>query len=319
MSNSGFRRISLNDNHNIDHKDLMRREMLRQDGVIEQSVSGFGDAPIRSRKDESYIGTVDEHFYFDSYHKLKTANIKDGIISFSISDLNNGKPIENVVQMKINRFYIPAPIPSPPGDSDLFYFRQAFGQVMEISNKQSVNALNTYFNYEFDILQNGAVTCLMIPTDDTLTFKTPITSLETFSIKLMIPPFMKPVPLQNDYMSVTLIPNTNPATFKIVSDDSTADIAPIGVLAPEDVVTVFMNKFSSTDSTLNNKVISTYGLKITTIIDLKKFSINGLDATNVVIQPEPNNMLIGKNRIGIKVRFTRIIGARTNYVPTVKL
>lgn len=311
----------INNSQNIDHKDLMRREMLRQDGGgnIEQSISVFGDAPIKTQKDVSHIGTVDEYFYFESYHKSKTTDIKAGIISFSISELNNNKPIENVVQMKINRFYIPSPIASPPGDSDLFYFRQAFGQVMEISSKQSVNAFNNYFNFEFDIIQGGAVASLLIPIDDTLTFKTPISSLETFTLKLMIPPYFKPIPLQNDLMKVVLIPNTNPAIFKIVSDDTTADIAPIGVLAAEDVVTVFMSKFTSTDATLNNKVISTYGVKITTVLDMKQFSINGLDATYVNIQPEVNNMLIGKNRIGIKVRFTRIIGTRTNYMTSVKL
>jgi hypothetical protein len=123
---------------------------------------------------------------------------------------------------------------------------------------------------------------------------------------------MKSVPLPIDVMNVQAVPATNPAQLVIVDGNTTDNIGPIGVLAPN--VAVFISNFTSSPSNiaLDNTVNSTLGIYATTVIDLTHFTINTSFAavTSSTVAP----MVIGKNRIAFPLRFTTVNKGVTNTV-----
>lgn len=287
--------------------------------VVSEQTTTTTESAKPSKSQQYDNGIFDTTIHFDSYYRDRTSDMLNGVMSFSISTINSSKAIENVVQIQIDRLYVPTPM-TPSGSAELQYFRQGYIQITNISNQQNTLTSTGAFSYEFDITNTNSAASLWTPVSNTITFRQPITQLDTFTMRFMIPPLMKAFPLPNDLMTVQLVvPGTNPARFQIVSVDSTADIGAVGVLAPADQVNVYMYDFTSSNATVNNAVSSTYGVKITNIINSTVFEIGAIDATAIVVAPAVNTMLIGKNRIAITARFRTVTEGRTNYLQAVSL
>jgi hypothetical protein len=274
---------------------------------------------VLSKNQQYDNGLEDYYMYFDSYYKNKNLNISQGALSFSISLINNNKPIENIIQMQIERIYIPTPVVQA-GSAELLYFRQVFLQITTLPTTQGVLTSNSsVYHFEFDVGDTNSLATLLTPVNNIINFTRPLTSLDTLSLKFLIPPLFKPLPLPEDNLFVQLVlPGSNPAVFQVLGN-TTSHIGQIGVLAPNNQVNVYLYNIVTDNATFNNSASSTYGVKITNILTSTTFEVASLDSTLVTSSTNNIDMLIGKNRIAFAARFTTITSNRTNYLSATRI
>lgn len=149
----------------------------------------------------SEYGIFDTYLYFDSNTRDATSNIGNGEIKFSVVDLNYNKPIDNIIEMEIGRFFIPD-IVLPPQQPEFFFFKRV-GMVIDEMTTMAIFANNNFrFHFEF-IVQEAGISKELVPIQNTFTFSRPVRDFSQVTFKFTAP--YKPIPFEECCFTVTSV------------------------------------------------------------------------------------------------------------------
>jgi hypothetical protein len=267
------------------------------------------------------VGFTTTEFYFESINKDGTSDINNGELKFQINTLNNGNPIQNIVQLKIGSFYFPS-IQNSTTSPQFYFFRRVYAQITNLPSTQSVLAGNNKsYHFEFDVENVNSVAVKLVPVKDTFVLQRPLNSLDSVTLRFMVPLNFSRIPIPQDSLVVTTVNGSNPAQFKIVGTYTTSILGDIGTpLAPG--IAVSITGISTPDATVNNALSNSAGIYVTRIVDSTTFEINGVDLSDPTNFPVSGptydaNLYIFKNRIAIPIRFTSVGPQITNYISTI--
>lgn len=161
-------------------------------------------------------GIVDTYLYCDSRFKDPSSNISNGQLIFSVVILNNGKPIDSIIEMEIGDFFVPNVDNFPfslPRPQTLFFKRNTL-LIQEMSTQAVYGANQTRFHWELDAEPSG-VAYQMTPIKPKFVFRTPFISISTLTFQFNTP--FGGYPFQQDAYTVVPLRNTNPARFLLVN------------------------------------------------------------------------------------------------------
>lgn len=323
----------------IDTHELMKREILRsaddvdyQFGTITNSQTTVttnnasngqtsNTTVSNSQSQQDIVGFTDTELYFDSNNKDGTSDINDGELKFQINTLNNGNPIQNIVKIGMGSFYFPA-IQNSATSPQFYFFRRVYAQITNLPSTQSVLAGNNKsYHFEFDVESVNSVAVKLVPVKDSYVLQRPLNSLDTITIRFMIPLSFARIPIPQDVIVVSTVNGSNPAQFTINGTYTTAILGSIGTpTAPG--IAVSMTGLVTPDATVNNTLGNSAGIYVTRIVNSTTFEISGVDLSDPtnfpVLGPSYNaNLFIFKNRIAFPMRFTSVSPQTTNYISTI--
>lgn len=306
----------------IDIKSLLIKEIMAQgvpqsDSSTDPSLGGGGGGSGGSGGSGSNMltewATDDVYLYLDSTHRNFTSNLAAGQLIFDINPINNQKPLENVVSLRVNSFYFPR-ITGPANVPDYFFFGRAYLDITSSELPQTASVLSfngNSYHFELDITNLNTVAVKMEPLDPVFYFQKPVQSLSQITLNFSTPLEFKPIPLPNDVLSVVALAGTNPAQFTINSaSGTTSSLGAVGVPTAPGVAVYFEN-FLSPDPTLNTQVTSTTGYFVDNIISTTNFSVSALSFATLAANT-PLTTIVAKNRIGIEIRFKSFRQQQTN-------
>jgi hypothetical protein len=250
--------------------------------------------------------------YFDSTARDFTSNISNGALTFNVAVLNLQKPLDNIVSIRINSFYIPR-IVGPASSPDYFFFDRVYVRLTSGSLPVMQSVLGqsgATYHFECEIQTVNSVGVKLIPIQPVYYFQRPIQSLSDLTFNFLIPLGFRPINLPNDTLRVRALAGTNPAQFNILGVDDTSALAPIGV-PPAPGIAVYFNDFSSANATINNAITVSTGRYVDTITSAINFIVSSLNFTGLAFDTDCT-MIIAKNRVGIEARFKSIRNQQTN-------
>lgn len=262
-------------------------------------------------------GIEDIYLHLDSLTKDRTAD--EYTLQFRISNLNNSRPIENIVSIRLGEFYLPRLV-SEPGRPDYFFYRRVYMDFSNLPTNQGYRGSSIYgsltkHHFELEIDNTNSIAVTAKPVAPTFYFAQPLSTLDQLTIKFMIPPYWGNVRLPPDTVEAQVVPGSNPARLQLLGDAVTTDLTHLtGVLPQNERVAIYMIRFASDDATANNQMNSPYGIFIDEVIDNKTFSISSASFANVTATDGPVRFIIAKNRITIPLRITTITGKVTNHL-----
>lgn len=313
----------------IDTHELLKREIYRQGADDLSSGYKFGlSGPVPLGGPISPLppvvptgagaGIDDTYLYFDSLAKDSSSDLGNGEITWSITNLNNSNPIENIVEMQVGDFWFPL-IKNSTGFPDYYFYRRVYMYITTLPSQQAVLMQNSgSFHFEFDVDIINSVAVHLKPVKDTFYFKRPITSLSSFTARFLVPSDasanFKKIPIPTDKTTATLVgsPGTNPSRWHLVTDP-TSIIGDVGALASPGVA-MYFSGVSSNNSTFNSTINSSQGAFADTVVDGTDFTVTA-DATAVTQPPNVSaNIIIPKNRVAFQMRFTSVRDYKTNYL-----
>lgn len=338
---SKVRKVSCRSN-TIDTHEILKREILRSPdesdykfGVAidlqnntqtetnntSQVTNTTNTTVSNSQPAASTVGFTNTEFYFDSISKDGTSDINGGEIKFQINTLNNGNPIQNIVQLKVGSFYFPS-VQNPASSPQFYFFRRVYAQITNLPSTQSVLAGNNKsYHFEFEVENVNSIAVKLVPIRDTFVLQRPLNSLDSITLRFMVPLNFSRIPIPQDSLVVTTVNGSNPAQFTIVGTYTTAILGDVGTpVAPG--IAVSLSGISTPDVTINNILSNSAGIYVTRIVDSTTFEINGVDFSDPTNFPPAGptydaNLYIFKNRIAIPMRFTSVSPQITNYISTV--
>jgi hypothetical protein len=263
------------------------------------------------------VGCEDYSIYFDSLNKNNASDLTAGEIKFSVTAINNGYDIKNCVQIAISPFYFPR-VTGAIGHPDFFFTRRVFAQIVELPSTQGgVFANNNIqYHFEFEVTSTSSIAVLLNPIGPIKFLQTPITTISELTLRFFVSTpissvkSFKRIPLPPDQLAVRSVPGSNPARFTILGTNTTDGIGPLGLL-PVPGVAVWINSFNSPDGAVNVATTTEDGVYVTTVVSANVVEIASLNFAT--IGAVNGNMVIGKNRMAIPIRFTSVKDRITNY------
>lgn len=255
----------------------------------------------------SNIGILDRYLYFDSDAKDTDSEITEGLLRFSASDLNQNKPIDNIIEMGIQSLFVPD-IATSITYQPVYFFYKHITILIEEMSAQSIFAQDSVrFHFEHDI-QSAGISNLLTPIRDKFIFSKPFRDINKVSFRFRAP--IKPVKFEQDIFDFTADPGTFPA--RIILE------APHGITVG-DQVSIFLRNFASNVGNQDAFVNDQEG-HLVEADTATSFIFNGagtpVDFTGVAT-PVPGDLTVGFRRIAFTIRFRSITDNDTNQiVPT---
>lgn len=289
--------------------DMLRKEIYSQDKEPDNPNVDGGNAPTGSGSLQTPMNIaqsfVDYELFFDSLYTDLTSPLLTGQISFSVVNLNSFNPLQNIIEARVGNFYFPNIITT--GNTDYFYYRRVYLKIAGTTQQSSVQAANGFtYHFEFDIQNLSSTSLQLLPVKEVYYFQIPLTSINTITFNWYSPLGTQgfvPIPIPSSKVLVQAVAGANPGGFTIITGatNGTADIAPIGAIAPPGIA-VFFSNFTSDDPVANASVNAPTGIYATNILSITSFQVNVSFAG--VATSTPTYMVIGKNRIAFPMRFT---------------
>lgn len=316
---------------NID--EYQKQEIYRQGGdvVYQTAISNAAQADTSSQT----VGFLDTSVFFDSGNLITVSNLSGGELVFNISAVNDGRDIGNIIELNITPFYFQIPLQSP-NQPNFYFYRRVYLNIAGFPTAQSVRASNgNNYQFEFEVVNINSLAVLLVPIRPSFYLQSILSSLNEVRMHFMVGPDFTPIPLLKANVLVQMtegqiinpfpIPptptgfGTNPITFTILNGDLTTLLYDIPTpfvfpfVPPAPGIAVYFTGFAPIVA-LN----STQGIYITRILSTTVFEIAGFDASGIAIPIDPTqiraNMVIGKNRIAMSMRFTSVANRTTNYI-----
>lgn len=307
----------------VDMHEVLKQEIYKQKNDSDtnfrfglntppQSIQpGAPPVQVQQGPSNSNVGFEDYELHFDSLDKDSSGNLGIGEMKWSISTINNNQDIKNCIQVRMGPIFFPKII-GTTGKPDFFFYRRVYMQIVGLGSTQGVLGANgNQYHFEFEVENLNSVAVKLIPLKESFFFQRPLSSINDFTVRFMVPHGFKRVPIPNDRVSIVSVANSNPARFTIVGGDLTDILGPIGVPAAPGIA-VYISGFATTDATTNNAVNTTEGNYITNIVNNSQFDIAGIDLT--AIPATSGVMIVPKNRIAFPMRFTSVKEQLTNYI-----
>ena len=295
----------------IDTHEILRQEIMSQSS---SPASASSDSSSNDSSAAPIVGFADTYMYFDSNARnFGLSNISIGTYAYDVPPLNSSFPVENIVAMRLNSFYVPS-INNAATVPNYFFFARIYLRVSSSSmatNASVQAANNTYYHFELDIENFTSVALLLTPLRNIFYFNSPIQSLSDITFTFYRQPDFDSISFPNDVITVLGLAGTNPAQFQVISSgDDTTGIAPVGV-PPAPGVAVYLTNFISANSALNNQVNSSNGYFVDNVISTTNFSISQLNFTTLLANTQ-TTVTIAKNRIAFDMEFITVKPTTTN-------
>lgn len=181
-------------------------------------------------------GVADQYLNCDSRYKDSSSDMANGLLVFSVVLLNNGRPIDTIIEMELENFYIPNVdnFPFSLPEPQTFFFKRNTILLKDASSQAVFGANNSRYHWEFDVEPQG-IANLIVPTRPKFIFGKPFISLNQLSFVFQTPTGLVNFP--QDTYTVVPLRNTFPARFLLVNsfipqqmDYLVAPVAPTAAL-----------------------------------------------------------------------------------------
>lgn len=327
---------------NIDIKELQKREILKHGPEDSRGDSGSNfrfstigkfplinssrapvhefihtaseptiNTPTSMRADKRELGVEDYYVYFDSCEKDEAnSNLANGILAFDVMKLNKDRPIENIIEMEINEFFIPDIDRVDDNFPDYYFYKRVTMFLKEFESQSIIATNNTKFHWDFDVAGAG-ISKRLIPLKDgkKFTFRQPIRDLHFATFEFGKPITRGIISFQPDCITATSVA-VNPGRFT-TSVPHELDVGTD--------VSVFFEGFNSGIPTVNDQVNDQDG-HLMTVIDATT-----LEFKSGALVPTPAidligaggftaKLTIGFRRIAFMIRFRTITDKTTNFI-----
>ena len=309
------RTIPRNANQLYNLHEYQKREIFAQDSdANSQDRFGFNALGLAnsvntpySEPVQSVIGFRDWEMFFDSVFSTNTSNLINGEITFNIADLNNGRDIGNVIELNLGSFFFPIPAQSA-AQPNFYFYRRVYMTIAALPSSQAVRARNNIYHFEFEVDNLTSIAVLLTPIKSSFFLQMPLVNINEIRMRFMVGPGFAAVPLPQSLVQVVSVAGSNPAQFRITDPGvSNTIIGPVGA-QPAPGVAVFFSNFGPVIP-LN----STQGQYVTIVdADGVTFTVGAFNFA--AIGAFPAEMVIGKNRFAVPIRFTTVENKNTNYI-----
>jgi hypothetical protein len=230
----------------IDMQEVLKREIYKQSYNNDTSFKfGYnvsiagGAAPVGGAGSSigpgAGVGFEDWEIYFDSVTKNGAiSDLPNGIVGFSITDINRSEDLKNIIEMTIPRFYFPR-IANPTAQADplyplvapspdYFFNRRVYLEVVNFPSTQAVQAGNNMkYHWEFEVRNLNSVAIELVPLKESFFLHRPLNSLQEIQFKFFIPNGYASIPIPLDTIPIAMIfPPTNPIRFITVPNSDEA-------------------------------------------------------------------------------------------------
>lgn len=250
--------------------------------------------------------------------------------SFDLPVIRGVTRINNIVRITLNSFWLP----NVPVDETLhpnYYYDQKVGvQIIELASSvntyQTVTGPGVHWDCDLDVPNAGGIKCT--PVNRSISFTTPVTSLDSISFRFMRPArnisgtTLEDIPIPKTLVIVAPIPGTNPARF-IVQGDSVDNLYPAALALGKQVAVELSftndpslsNAYQSVSPTIRSAIEYPAGWWATNISAIDNgFDIIGLDLS--LLPPPPAipglwtfNCIIMQNRFTMNLT---VMGINSN-------
>lgn len=297
-------------------REFQKREIYAQDSdANSQDRFGFNALGLAnsvgtpySEPVQSVIGFRDWEMYFDTVFLTAPSNLDNGEIVFNIADINNGRDIGNVIEVHIGPIFFPIPAQSA-AQPNFYFYRRVYMSIAALPTTQAVRASNgNVYHFEYEVNNLTSIAVLLDPIKESFFLQTPLVNINEIRMHFTVGPYFTPIPIPRALVQVISVAGSNPAQFRITTPGvTTSIIGPTGA-QPAPGVAVFFTLFDPVPA-----VNSTQGQYVTDIdVDGVTFTVGAFNFT--AVGAFPANMVIGKNRIAIPMRFTTVENKNTNYI-----
>jgi len=253
-------------------------------------------------------GIVDRFFCLDSSAKDLASNNGDGVLVFSIMNLNQQKPLDHIIEMELDNFFVPE-ISTSVFFPAYFFFRTLYVTIAEMKAQAVFAQRTNFYHFELGLQPSGisSYTQNRGPSN-TFIFVKPFRNLSQATVEFTAPPNFKKVQFAEDTYTFNAVPASAPA--RIVTT------VPHG-LTIATLVSIFISGFASNVGDIDLRVNSLNGLLVTVIdattLEMYPSANIGFDFTNV-LTAVPGTLLIGFRRIAFTIRFRCISDEETNRI-----
>jgi len=290
-------------------KDLYTKKNIST--LIPKQVAPY----IPGSTDRNNIGISDTYIYCDSFNKKISSEPENGLLIYSVQDLNNQVPIKNFIEVEIYLpFFIQEPIVDDSYQPNFFFFRHIQIYFESIGGRQFVNGgSSNIFHFDLELDSAGGNIYKAHGGLSKYIFKYPVTDIQELRIRFKTP--LKNIEFQQDVYTITVVPSAGPPPFNQRITTGIPHNLTIG-----SQVSIFFKNFNSTNSVLNKTMNSTIG-HLADVIDSTTLELpnspgsDGLGtAIDVNSNPASATMYIGDRRIAFVLRFRELREDITNYI-----
>jgi len=301
----------------VDTHEELKRELARQAGANDATYynSGVADpgsgsivplqpTQIDVRRTANFIDTT---LYFDSCFRNNASQLSLGALSFSIFNLNNNQPIDNIVEMQIGNFYIPH-IDTNALAPDYYFYKRVNIEVREL-NSQAIRAANNgKFHFEMDVQSAGIADYLTPATNNgKFTFSNPLkNNLDQMTFVFMKP--TSPIMFPQDQFMFNAVPGSAPAQIVMQEPHGLTIGFPVTIF-----VSMFASNVGQIDALINGPDGFLVDVLGPTLLQFQVAAVTGFDFTNVAV-PVQGKLVVGFRRVAFTVRFRSISDTETNRI-----
>jgi len=162
-------------------------------------------------------GISDTYLFCDSQFAESSSVRDQGRLVFSVVGLNNGKPIDTIIEMEIGSFYIPNVDNFPPTMPIpyRFFYKRVTLRIDEMVT-QSVFGANQ-IRHHWELEQEGSgIANLLTPVNKKFVFTRPFRDVSQLSFQFATPAGNLPLP--RDVFITVPLRNTNPGRFLLTNN-----------------------------------------------------------------------------------------------------
>jgi hypothetical protein len=277
---------------------LIDNESQQTQASSQAIVSGSIPRPLNE-------GISDTYIYFDSDFKNSASDMTNGRLSFSIVELNQSRPIDNIVEMQIGEFFIPD-IATGASFPDYFFYRRVNILIEEMQTQAIRSATAKRAHFEMNVESSGIANLLKPSSNDgKFIFQRPFRDIDFVTFKFTAP--IAPISFQPDLITFTSVPGSSPARI-------TTNVPHELTVASS--VSIFVHEFVSNVANVDIVINSKKGHLVTVIdantLEFPAVGVVGFDFTGVGAITA--TVTIGFRRIAFVVRFRSIEDIRTNRI-----
>lgn len=326
--------VPFNRGKNVDTHEMLKKELYQQAGVPDPSyaaryaipgfsgtagipyggVPGSGGTPgapgASNDKVEGPQGIVDRYFYLDTDFKDSASNLTQGELVFDISQLNQSKPIEQIIEMEMSDFFFPE-IDTGVQFPSYFFFRRMYAFIREMAGQAVFADGNKRFHFEFGVQPSGISNATTRVGGHKFIFTTPFRDLSRATFVFTKPPNFSTVMFEQDNFNFNAVAGSAPAQITTT--------VPHGLTIGDDV-SIFLSGFGSDvgniDSLVNSQDGHLVNVTNTTTLTFDPIGTTGFDFTNVTTAV-PGTFLVGFRRIAFTIRFRSTSEKETNTIVAV--
>jgi len=308
-----------NSRKSIDTHELLKRELYAQanlplqlGGLVPES-AGASEF-LQSKK----YGVVDRFFYLDSSARSTSSDLSIGQIAYDLQTLNQNKPLNNIIEMEINDFYLPE-IPKSTSFPAYFFFRRLMISIIEME-AQAIFAENSTFRFHFELDLNSAGISNYATNigHSKFIFTIPFRDISNITLRFNAPTYrgFKNIAFAQDIFQFSAIPL---AVGGVFGGATIATNVPHGLTVGDDV-TIFITDFFSGIPSIDNNIGTpayTDGHLVrvisTTVLEFRALATVGFNFTTL-LTATTGSLLVGFRRIAFVLRFRSITPEDTNQI-----